>query len=578
MALHNIPTGASPTRSGANVHLQGHWLIFARIGWGVVLVLGLSVASIPSYFASLHHILNTTSPPDFGGPLTSSTGMQDLRAACLSLDFYASYDALLSIVLLLASVAVGLLIFLRRFDTRIALLASFTLILFPTAGNTLNLATLPPAWTLLVQSVHFLSEVCLGLFFYLFPGGQFVPRWARWLTVGLIAYWAAAVFLPTSQFSIPLRFMLSLGLGVSQVLVQVYRYRRVSSPLERQQTRWVVFGIAVGLGGTRLEIVVLYALLPLFFHLSAFAYMIGSAMIAFLLLFFPLSIGIAILRSRLWDIDIIINRALVYGTLTAMLALLYIGLIFALQFLLRGIVNQTSTPAIITSTLVIAALFHPLRRRLQTSIDRRFYRQTYDAARVIAAFTSTLRQQIDLDQLHERLIAVVRESLFPRSVALWLRATGPSAQHDTFRLAQWRPHEQQHRTRHLRATPTEGTGTDPFPQPTPFAIEVSNDDALIALGLHTPDVVEIDRGHLHSPLWRALQEAEVKITLPLISRGALVGLLNLGPRLSGQDYTPADCALLNTLSAQVAPALRVAQMVREQQRSEERRVGKECRS
>ena len=540
----------------------------AAAGLLVVLVLGLglSVASIPSYFASLHHILNTTSPPDFGGPLTSSTGMQDLRAAGLSLDFYASYNVLLSIVLLLASVAVGLLIFLRRFDTRIAILASFTLVLFPIAGNTLNLATLPPAWTLPVQSVHFLSEVCLGLFFYLFPGGQFVPRWARWLTVGLIAYWAAAVFLPTSQFSIPLRFMLFFGLGVSQVLVQIYRYRRVSSPLERQQTKWVVFGIAVGLGGTRLEIVVLYALLPLFFHLSAFAYMIGSAMIAFLLLFFPLSIGIAILRSRLWDIDIIINRALVYGTLTAMLALLYIGLIFALQFLLRGIVNQTSAPAIITSTLVIAALFHPLRRRLQTSIDRRFYRQTYDAARVISAFTSTLREEIDLDQLHERLIAVVRESLFPRSVALWLRATAPNAEHGTFRLAQWRPHEQQqHSTGHVRATPTEGIGTDPLPQATPFAIEVSNDDALIALVLHTPDVVEIDRGHLHSPLWRALQEAEVKITLPLISRGALVGLLNLGPRLSGQDYTPADCALLNTLSAQVVPALRVAQMVREQQ-------------
>jgi GAF domain-containing protein len=586
MAQYNVPTENAVTphkRDTVNARLHGHWPAFARIGWGVVLLLllGLSVASIPTYFASLHHILNTPSPPSFGGPLTSSTGMQDLRAAGLSLDFYASYNVLLNIVLLLASVAVGLVIFLRRFDTRIALLASFTLVLFPIAGNTVNLETLPPAWTLPVQSVHFLSEVCLGLFFYLFPGGQFVPRWVRWLMVGLIAYWGAAVFLPTSQFSIPLRFMLFLGLGVSQVLVQVYRYRRVSSPLERQQTRWVVFGIVVGLGGIGIEIVVLYAFLPLFFHLSAFAYMIGSAVITILLLFFPLSLGIAILRSRLWDIDIIINRTLVYGSLTAMLALLYIGLIFALQFLLRGIVNQTSAPAIIASTLVIAALFHPLRRRLQTSIDRRFYRQTYDAARVIAAFTSTLREEIDLDQLHDRLIAVVRESLFPRSVALWLRATAPNAEHGTFRLAQWRPDEQQQQgTGHVRATPTEGTGTDPLPQATPFAIEVTNDDALVALVLHTPDVVEIDRGHLHSPLWRALKEAEVKITLPLISRGALVGLLNLGPRRSGQDYTPADCALLNTLSAQVAPALRVAQMVREQQGQvrEHERIEQELRT
>jgi serine phosphatase RsbU (regulator of sigma subunit) len=571
MAQDNVPTENAVTphkRDAVSARLHGHWPAFARVGWGVVLllVLGLSVASIPSYFASLHHILTTPSPPDFGGPLTSSTGLQDLRAAGLSLDFYASYNVLLSIVLLLASVAVGLLIFLRRFDTRIALLASFTLILFPTAGNTVNLATLPPAWMLLVQSVHFLSEVCLGLFFYLFPGGQFVPRWVRWLTVGLIAYWAAAVFLPTSHLSIPLRFMLFFGLGVSQVLVQVYRYRRVSSPLERQQTRWVVFGIAVALGGTGIEIVVLYALLPLFFHLSAFAYMIGSAMITIVLLFFPLSLGIAILRSQLWEIDIIINRTLVYGSLTATLALLYFGLIFALQFLLRGIVNQTSAPVVIASTLVIAALFHPLRRRLQTSIARRFYRQMYDAARLIAAFTSTLREEIDLDQLHERLIAAVRDALLPRSVALWLRATGPSAEHGTFRLAQWRPHEQQqHRTEHAHEASAEGIGTAIFPRDAPFAIEVTNDDALVTSVLHTPDVVEIDRRHLDSPLWRALEEAEVEITLPLISRGALIGLLNLGPRLSGQDYAPADRALLNTLSTQITPALRVAQMVREQQ-------------
>jgi serine phosphatase RsbU (regulator of sigma subunit) len=582
MALHNLPTGASPTRSAANARLRGHWLVFARVGWGVVLVvvLVLCVASIPTYYVSLHHILTTPSPPDFGGPLTSSIGMQDLRAAGLSLDFYADYNVLLSIILLLASVAVGLVIFLRRFDTRIAVLTSFTLILFPTAGNTLNLETLPPAWMLLAQSVHFLSEVCLGLFFYLFPGGQFVPRWVRWLTVGLIAYWAAAVFLPTSHFSIPLRFMLFFGLGVSQVVVQIYRYRRVSSPLERQQTKWVVFGIAMGLGGTRLEIVVLYVLLPLFFHLSAFVYLIGSTMNAFLLLFFPLSLGIAILRSRLWDIDIIINRTLVYGTLTVVLALLYIGLIFALQFLLRGIVNQTSAPAVVASTLVIAALFQPLRRRLQTSIARRFYRQTYDAARLIAAFTSTLREEIDLDQLHERLIAVVRESLLPRSVSLWLRATVPNAAPDTFRLAQWRPHEQQHRTEHAPTTTAKGTGTDSFPPAAPFAIEVTNDDALVTSLLHTPDGVEIDWRHLDSPLWRALKEAEVEITLPLISQGALLSLLNLGPRRSGQDYAPAERALLNTLSTQVAPALRVAQMVREQQEQvrERERMEQELRT
>jgi len=343
----------------------------------------------------------------------------------LSLDFYARYNVLLTFIFLFVSLAVGTVIFWRRSQDRVALLASFALILFPITVNNVNLVTLPPAWQLPVQCLQFLGQVCAGLFFYLFPSGHFVPRWLRWVAIALIAYWVVDIFLPASLFSDSLLgFALFLGLEASQVGVQVYRYRRVSTLLQRQQTKWVIFGITVGLGGVLVEFVVVYV--PLIFvssiHIGALAWMLFFTIQAFLTLLFPLSIGIAMLRSRLWDIDRLINRTLVYGTLTASLALLYFGLIFALQSLFQGVFKQNNAVAIVVSTLVIYALFQPLRHRIQQFIDRRFYRSKYDAAKTLEAFSATLRNEVDLGQLREHLLNVVQETMQPAHVSLWLRS------------------------------------------------------------------------------------------------------------------------------------------------------------
>ncbi len=170
---------------------------------------------------------------------------------------------------------------------------------------------------------------------------------------------------------------------------------------------------------------------PPLFSIVSLVSLIAFAAVNGLLLLVPLSIGFAILRSRLWDIDLIINRTLVYGTLTAILALVYVGLVIPLQFLLRGLISQTSDIAIVASTLAIAALFQPLRKRIQAGIDRRFFRRKYDAARTLAAFNVTLHNEVDLSQLSEQLVAVVQETMQPTHISLWLRQPEPSRERNT---------------------------------------------------------------------------------------------------------------------------------------------------
>jgi hypothetical protein len=143
----------------------------------------------------------------------------------------------------------------------------------------------------------------------------------------------------------------------------------------------------------------------------------------FALLVIPVCTYIAILKYRLYDIDVVINRTLVYGSLTVMLALVYFGGVATTQMIFRALTGQEQQPqlAIVVSTLVIAALFNPLRRRIQGFIDRRFYRSKYDAAKTLEAFSAKLRDETDLDALRDDLVGVVRETMQPAHVSLWLR-------------------------------------------------------------------------------------------------------------------------------------------------------------
>ncbi|MFL5703469.1 MAG: hypothetical protein ACJ8AG_11670, partial [Ktedonobacteraceae bacterium] len=254
---------------------------------------------------------------------------------------------------------------------------------------------------------------------YIFPDGRFVPRWTRWLALVMIGHWAASTFF-IFLYPFIFRFTLLLGLIISTVMVQIYRYYFASSPQQRQQTRWVVFGIAIAVAGNLVARLLAIFVLPLLLPGSSLVNAVEVILISCSMLAIPPTLAIAILHSRLWDIDVIINRTLVYSFLTATLTLVYIGLVIGLQFLLRGL-TEGNQLAIIGSTLIIAALFQPLRQRIQTVIDRRFYRHKYDATRTLEAFSATLRNELDLEQLSEQLTSVVEETMQPAHVSLWLR-------------------------------------------------------------------------------------------------------------------------------------------------------------
>jgi hypothetical protein len=212
----------------------------------------------------------------------------------------------------------------------------------------------------------------------------------------------------------------------SLVLAQVYRYVRVSAPVHRQQTKWVVFAMAVA-GGGFVGTTVVGNYVPAIDQSGPLGQMIGTTLFEGFILLIPLSIGVAIVRSGLYEIDVIINRTLVYGALTAMLAAVYFGGVATTQALFRTLTGQEQQPqlAIVISTLVIAALFNPLRRRIQSFIDRRFYRRKYDAAKTLEAFSAKLRDETDLDALSDDLVGVVRDTMQPAHVSLWLRPDTP---------------------------------------------------------------------------------------------------------------------------------------------------------
>jgi hypothetical protein len=267
----------------------------------------------------------------------------------------------------------------------------------------------------------------------LFPDGRLPSR--RWRPVTWLSVASLVIFVPLAGSLWPYRgrrafqegtdqftpggllgaleaalFPLVLLCGLICMISLVVRFRR-SRGIELQQIKWFAYAAAVT--------VTLFTVFGFLFPVG----IIGDLLLLAAAPLLPIAAGIAILKHRLYDIDILINRTLVYGSLTALLALVYLGGVATTQAVFHALTGQEEQPqlAIVVSTLVIAALFNPLRRRIQSFIDRRFYRRKYDARKTLEAFSAKLRDETDLDALNDELVGVVRETMQPAHVSLWLR-------------------------------------------------------------------------------------------------------------------------------------------------------------
>jgi hypothetical protein len=259
----------------------------------------------------------------------------------------------------------------------------------------------------------------------LFPTGRLPSsRWRSfaWVSVGIISVGViySSVISPDVGFDAPPNPMqllvLALG-GIAAASLVVGRHG--ARGVERQQIKWLLYAGPIWFIGGALQITVFYFMLVE----RSWGLWVAHILVVVGGLGGPIAIGVAILRYRLYEIDLLINRTLVYGSLTALLAVVYFGGVSATQLIFRALTGQERQPqlAIVVSTLVIAALFNPLRRRIQAFIDWRFYRRKYDAAKTLEAFSVKLRDETDLNTMSSDLVGVVRQTMQPAHISLWLR-------------------------------------------------------------------------------------------------------------------------------------------------------------
>jgi len=419
-------------RQTSDTTLHGRWLLLARLIWVALAIvfIGTFLASIPPGFEMLRTPCNEDCPTDV---LTlSSEEVAVLPDIGLTLDSYATFQQSFQLLIAIFQIALVGLIFWRRSHEWPGLLFSGAMLMGATMGfsPTSEILALKYVWIDLLVNV-LLSMTIVGLILVLlqFPDGRFVPWWTFPIPVligGLLLYASVVtegmMFVATGALSLVLVVALLAGVGAA-FFAQIYRYVRVSDTIQRQQTKWVVLGLALMIAVLFLWTFAFELFPPLPGPTRLYVNIFGGAIIYIMLLLYVLFFAIAILRYRLWDVDVLINRTLVYVALTASLALVYLAVVIGIQSVFRGITGQESDLAMVVSTLIIAVLFVPLRRRIQAVIDRRFYRKRYDAERTLAAFSTAARDEVDMARLSQALIAMVEDTMQPSHASLWLRET-----------------------------------------------------------------------------------------------------------------------------------------------------------
>ncbi|HLZ25541.1 MAG TPA: hypothetical protein VKQ30_25740 [Ktedonobacterales bacterium] len=400
--------------------LSGAWLVAGRVLWPLLLALILVPfgLSVPTYRDSF-----TRPAPQ--STLLSPGAVAALARAGVNLATYAwiSFGVMGAVVVF--SLLVALALFWRRSYDRMALLVSLFIVVY-TVGSvnnrgiggtsssvTVHASALQAALAAAQSALLFALTTGVSL---LFPTGRFVPRWSWVLLVGASLWGATLAVAPLLGGGLLfLGYPILVGACVASI---VYRYRRVSTPTERLQTRWIAAGFIVTLLGN--QVFWLPSSIP---SLDQTAYpLLVYQVYQLSLAVVPITFFVAVQRYHLYNIDTIINRALVYGTLTGMLAGIYFAVVLGVQTVARHLSGNTGQRplVIVATTLFIAVLFTPLRRRLQAMVDRAFYRTKYDAGRTVTALGTKLRMETDLDGLCAHLVQAVQQTMQPAHVSLWL--------------------------------------------------------------------------------------------------------------------------------------------------------------
>jgi hypothetical protein len=391
-------------------------------------------------------ILTIRSIPDRIGMVQQTLDERSLNELGISSGFYVSILVGLNIFVTVIHLLISTSLFIRRRNDAMALFVSFALLsngaLIPLNLTDFFTGSSGLAWYLGFGMIKFVAlTTSFGLLF-LFPTATFLPRGSIWIggIWMLLAFFSA--FLPGSglnlaNWNIRLQILVLLIVGGFGIGSQLYRFLRRASSLERQQIKWASAGILAAFAGPFVYFSTVFLIPPgetasvpniLYQRVGAsyFAFSLAvdlgiQVVVSLILLVLPFSFAIAILRYRLWDIDIIIRRTMIYSGLTGGLAIIYLTSVLVLQQVFRGFTDRSQL-AIVLSTLISVMVARPLWRRIQDGIDRNFYRSRYDAEITLSEFSIALRREVEIERLSQFLIAAVQRTVQPENTALWLRS------------------------------------------------------------------------------------------------------------------------------------------------------------
>jgi len=565
-----------PASSATRLPIRGPALVLVRFGWLALAAfsVGIFIAALPT--AYYQQIINIPGPVRVAAGWLNFT-LEELVAFTLGL------EALL--VLVCAGVAVA--IFWARSDDWLAVLFSVAFLAFgPTVMNNAlgSFERARPEWTVAVSLLRGVGGGASLFVLYLFPDGRFVPRWTRLagllLMVWLLAYQFFPVRLPSAQDQSPLLLialnfffwspqpagldqlyasfrqasftLVLVGWFTTGVFAQYFRYQRVSTPLQRQQTKWIVVGSTVALAGTLAWFVPQFIFPslshPLFADQGMVTLLFNVIMFTVLvvcLAVMPLAFAFSILHYRLWDVDELISRLLVYGGVTGLLGVVFFGLVYGLQWPLLWFtghgsqVDVATSAIIVAASLVMASLFRPVVARVQDFVDRSFYREKVDYRRAFTDFAREIRTIIELPDLLRVLLRRTTSLLHVSRGAVFLCGRADNgAPPPVFELAD---------LYNLAAEPK---------------VEFA------------PDLAAMQRLRTGQPVYQPkdkLFSLVVPLMAPEGSGRQLVGALALGPRLSGQGFSRDDQAMLAGLADQAGVAIYVARLIKEKE-AEARRL------